>query len=41
MNLDWNNPYPTIRSPLMARNVVATSQALAPTHTAGSQLRAR
>jgi len=29
MNFDWNNPYTTIRSPLMARNVVATSQALA------------
>ncbi len=29
MNFDWNNPYPTIRSPLFARNVVATSQALA------------
>jgi gamma-glutamyltranspeptidase/glutathione hydrolase len=29
MNFDWNNPYPTIRSPLIARNVVATSQALA------------
>jgi len=29
MNFDWANPYPTIRSPLMARNVVATSQALA------------
>jgi len=29
MNFDWTNPYPTIRSPLMARNVVATSQALA------------
>ena len=29
MNFDWNNPYPTIRSPLMARNVVATSHALA------------
>ena len=29
MTFDWNNPYPTIRSPLMARNVVATSQALA------------
>ena len=27
MTFDWNNPYPTIRSPLMARNVVATSQA--------------
>ena len=25
---DWSNPYPTIRSPLMARNVVATSQPL-------------
>jgi gamma-glutamyltranspeptidase / glutathione hydrolase len=29
MNFDWNNPYPTIRSPLIARNVVATSHALA------------
>ena len=29
MKFDWHNPYPTIRSPLMARNVVATSQALA------------
>ena len=29
MNLDWTNPYPTVRSPLMARNVVDTSQALA------------
>ena len=29
MNFDWHNPYPTFRSPLMARNVVATSQALA------------
>ena len=29
MSFDWTNPYPTIRSPLMARNVVATSQALA------------
>ena len=26
---DWENPYPTIRSPLFARNVVSTSQALA------------
>ncbi len=26
---DWSNPYPTIRSPLFARNVVATSQPLA------------
>ena len=25
---DWTNPYPTIRSPLMARNVVSTSQPL-------------
>ncbi len=25
---DWNNPYRTVRSPLMARNVVATSQPL-------------
>jgi gamma-glutamyltranspeptidase/glutathione hydrolase len=29
LTFDWNNPYPTIRSPLMARNVVATSQGLA------------
>jgi gamma-glutamyltranspeptidase/glutathione hydrolase len=29
MNFDWNNPYPTVRSPVMARNVVATSHALA------------
>jgi gamma-glutamyltranspeptidase / glutathione hydrolase len=29
LTFDWNNPYATIRSPLMARNVVATSQALA------------
>ena len=28
MNFDWNNPYPTIRSPLMARNVVSTSHPL-------------
>lgn len=26
---DWNNPYPSIRMPLFARNVVATSQPLA------------
>ena len=26
---DWHNPYPTPRSPVFARNVVATSQALA------------
>ncbi len=29
MPFDWNNPYPTVRSPLFARNVVATSQPLA------------
>jgi gamma-glutamyltranspeptidase/glutathione hydrolase len=29
MNFDWHNPYPTIRTPLMARNIVSTSQALA------------
>ncbi len=29
MNFDWTNPYPTVRSPLMARNVVATSHPLA------------
>jgi gamma-glutamyltranspeptidase/glutathione hydrolase len=29
MPFDWINPYPTIRSPLFARNVVATSQPLA------------
>ena len=29
MNFDWTNPYPTLRSPVMARNVVATSQPLA------------
>ena len=29
MKFDWQNPYPTVRSPVMARNVVATSQALA------------
>jgi gamma-glutamyltranspeptidase / glutathione hydrolase len=28
MKVDWSNPYPTVRSPLMARNVVATSQPL-------------
>ncbi|HTH45067.1 MAG TPA: gamma-glutamyltransferase, partial [Oxalicibacterium sp.] len=26
---DWNNPYPSTRRPLFARNVVATSQPLA------------
>ena len=29
MIFDWSNPYPTLRSPLMARNVVSTSQPLA------------
>jgi gamma-glutamyltranspeptidase/glutathione hydrolase len=29
MQFDWTNPYPTVRSPLFARNVVATSQPLA------------
>ncbi len=29
MPFDWTNPYPTVRSPLFARNVVATSQPLA------------
>ena len=29
MQFDWRNPYPTVRSPLMARNAVATSQPLA------------
>ncbi len=29
MRFDWTNPYPTLRSPLLARNVVATSQPLA------------
>ena len=28
MTPDWTNPYRTVRSPLMARNVVATSQPL-------------
>jgi len=28
MNFNWTNPYPTVRSPVMARNVVATSQPL-------------
>ena len=28
-HFDWNNPYPSIRRPLFARNVVATSQPLA------------
>jgi len=29
MQFDWKNPYPTIRSPLMARNVVSTSHPMA------------
>lgn len=29
MNFDWHNPYPVSRAPLMARNVVATTQPLA------------
>lgn len=29
MNFNWNNPYPTVRTPVFARNVVATSQPLA------------
>ncbi|MCY7307487.1 MAG: gamma-glutamyltransferase family protein, partial [Rhodoferax sp.] len=29
MQFNWNNPYPTVRSPVFARNVVATSQPLA------------
>ena len=29
MHFDWHNPYPVSRAPLMARNVVATSQPLA------------
>ncbi|MGE8610869.1 MAG: gamma-glutamyltransferase family protein [Achromobacter veterisilvae] len=29
MNFDWNNPYPSTRRPVFARNVVATSQPLA------------
>jgi gamma-glutamyltranspeptidase/glutathione hydrolase len=28
-NFDWNNPYPSVRRPLFARNIVATSQPLA------------
>ncbi len=28
MSFDWTNPYPTVRSPLMSRNVVATSHPL-------------
>jgi len=28
MQFDWTNPYPTVRSPVFARNVVATSEPL-------------
>ncbi len=29
MSFDWHNPYPTVRSPVFARNVVSTSHPLA------------
>ena len=29
MHFDWHNPYPTVRSPVFARNVVSTSHPLA------------
>lgn len=29
MHFDWANPYPTVRTPVFARNIVATSQPLA------------
>ena len=29
MNFDWHNPYPSVRTPVFARNLVATSQPLA------------
>ena len=29
MTFNWTNPYPTVRTPVFARNVVATSQPLA------------
>ncbi|HQR21489.1 MAG TPA: gamma-glutamyltransferase family protein [Burkholderiaceae bacterium] len=29
MNFNWTNPYPTVRTPVFARNLVATSQPLA------------
>jgi gamma-glutamyltranspeptidase/glutathione hydrolase len=29
VTFDWNNPYPTVRSPVFARNVVSTSHPLA------------
>ncbi len=36
---DWRNPYPTVRTPVFARNIVATSQPLAA--QAGLQMLAR
>ncbi len=38
-NFRWNNPYPSVRTPVFARNVVATSQPLAV--SAGLRLLAR
>ena len=29
MTFDWKNPYPTVRMPVFARNIVSTSQPLA------------
>ena len=29
MHFNWANPYPTVRTPVFARNIVATSQPLA------------
>ncbi len=29
MQFDWQQPYPTLRTPLFARNIVSTSQPLA------------
>jgi gamma-glutamyltranspeptidase/glutathione hydrolase len=29
MNFNWSNPYRTVRTPVFARNIVATSQPLA------------
>ena len=29
LKFDWSNPYPTVRTPVFARNIVATSQPLA------------
>ena len=39
MLFDWTNPYPTIRVPLFARNVVATSHPLAAQAGLGAMLR--